>query len=165
MEDYRLSVPLTEQTKGYLSESQEFLWSLKIGDDDLSILIGNALKLFELYLDRRNNGIVVMDFSNNFKKAFSMEEVAKEMHKKPVETLFLSGISYVFYRQLERVRVKACIKDHSEVVIYAISYFAFLVEIYLSEYTPIHADLFEGACRLSLYEVGLFSSYQPRWIQ
>ncbi|MCX6757150.1 MAG: hypothetical protein NTW35_03335 [Candidatus Nomurabacteria bacterium] len=158
---YRLNVPLTKQTKNYLFHSKAFLESVGRGDDNLLVIINYALRLFENYLDLLDGNIVVLGFSNMQRNTFSMEEVAKEMHKQALEIIPFTEISQDYADWLESIKIKTDAKDHSEVIIYAISYLAFLVEIIEN-----NGDIFLGqntkeGLALAHYVIDLFASYRP----
>ncbi|MEI6810969.1 MAG: hypothetical protein WCK60_02895 [Candidatus Nomurabacteria bacterium] len=158
---YRLNVPLTKQTKFYLYNTKSFLESVGYDEDNLLVIINYALKLFENYLDLLDGEIVVLGFSRMQRNTFSMEEVEKEMHKKVLEIIPFTEVSQDYADWLESIKMKTDAKNHSEVIIYAISYLAFLVEIIEN-----NGDIFLGrftkqGLALAHYVIDLFVPYRP----
>lgn len=164
MGNYRLEVPLTEQTRDYLYNSKAFLESIGRGHDNLLVFINYALKLFENYLNLLDGNIVVLGFSKMQRNTFSMEEVSKETRKRALEIIPVTEISQDYFDWLESIKIKSEVKNHSEVIIYAISYLAFLVEIFESGGDTFIGKVTEKGLVLAFYEIDLFASYRPKWL-
>lgn len=125
-----LRIPLTEQTKEYLEKAEAFFKLISQGNFDMVVFFGHALILFENYLDLLYEEKLVVGFSCTEGCTFHFNEVLDEMYKPEVEVIHLIGITQDFFDLLERLKEKSIADSHSEVAVLAISYFAFLVQVF-----------------------------------
>ena len=162
MSSYRIYVPFSEQTKNYFFASRTFLESVGYGEESLLFLSQNALSLFQEYLDFLIEESLVLAHSpitNSAEDTFNMKEVSEELCKETVMSILLPVETQGIYDLIENVREKSLAQNQAEAIVYAISYFAFLVGIVKQGGDVLLGLKTDNGFVLRFYDIELFRLY------
>jgi len=162
----KLSIPLSKSILEFREEIQTFLAEIDEDNSDFSIL-DFAFDLFENYLDLSNAGVYIFGMNQDQEFFFSRPLAMQAVRSKSFGSMDMDlGLAPpLFLAKIRTLKEKGEILTDADVILLAVCYFAFLVQIYNS-----HGDLFTfcpsiGKDSTEYYRVDIFQVKQKSIMQ